>query len=106
MIERFLPFSRWLLSGVSAALLLYGYLYLALLCFDAEMSILGVLLALILLAILIFSVAINLCFFLRKKLSDCHSLPLSLHLPVPVSSRAGRCNIKTLPLKVHFQLRF
>lgn len=67
MIERFLPFSRWLLFGVSAALLLYGYLYLALLCFDAEMPILGVLLALILLVILIFSVAINLCFFLRKK---------------------------------------
>lgn len=67
MIDRFLPFSRWLLSGVAAALLLYGYLYLALLCFDAGMPLLGVLLALIFLAVLVFSAAINLCFFLRKK---------------------------------------
>ena len=70
MVDRlryFLPLSRQILFGFASAVLLFAYLWLALLLFRAEIPILAVFLVLFLAVVLVFSIFLNILFFLRKK---------------------------------------
>ncbi|WP_130870360.1 hypothetical protein [Intestinimonas massiliensis (ex Afouda et al. 2020)] len=66
-LRHFLPLSRRILFGFASAVLLFFYLWLDLLLFRAEIPILAVLLVLFLGAVLIFSIFLNIFFFLLKK---------------------------------------
>ena len=70
MLDRLRPWlslSRRILFGFAFAILLFAYLWLALLFFRAEIPVLAVLLVLLLGAVLVFSIFLNILFFLRKK---------------------------------------
>lgn len=66
-LRPWLPLSRRILFGFASAVLLFAYLWLALLFFRAEIPLVAVLLVLFLGAVLVFSVFLNVLFFLMKK---------------------------------------
>ena len=66
-LRPWLPLSRRILFGFASAVLLFAYLWLALLFFRAEIPLVAVLLVLFLGAVLVFSVFLNVLYFLMKK---------------------------------------
>ena len=66
-LRPWLPLSRRILFGFASAVLLFAYLWLALVFFRAEIPLVAVLLVLFLGAVLVFSVFLNVLFFLMKK---------------------------------------
>ena len=66
-LRRFLPASRYILLAVISAILIFGYLWLALFFFDVGMPFIAVFMCLLLPAVVAFSLLLNIFFFLRKK---------------------------------------
>ena len=66
-LRRFLPASRYMLLAVFSAVLVFGYLWLALFFFDVGMPFIAVFMVLLLPVAVAFSLFLNILFFLRKK---------------------------------------